>query len=59
MNNNEDKMEDIVKECIHVIESTNLNTYARTSYDISLVEHVRKVFIMNIQKRFNLIKTNY
>ena len=59
MNTNEPSLEEVVEECIKVIESTNLGDAARTSYDISLVEYARQRFIQDIRKRFNLTKTNY
>ena len=49
----------LIRECIKVIESTNLGDIARTSYDISLIEATRQRFISNIEKRFNMTKNNF
>lgn len=55
----ETEVEKLIKECIKVIESTNLGDIARTSYDISLIEATRQRFISNIEKRFSMKSTNF
>ena len=53
-NLNTDLIEKIVKECITVIEATNLADRTLTTYDNSLVEFARQRFISNLEKRFNM-----
>lgn len=53
-NLNTDLIEKIVKECITVIEATNLADRTLTTYDTSLVEFARQRFISNLEKRFNM-----
>lgn len=55
----ETEVEKLIKECIKVIESTNLNDMVRTTYDISLVEAARERYISNIEKRFSMKSTNF
>lgn len=53
-NLNTELIEKIVKECITVIEATNLADRTLTTYDNSLVEFARQRFISNLEKRFNM-----
>lgn len=55
----EEETNDIIQECIKVIESTNLGDMVRTTYDISIIEAARQRYITNIEKRFSMRPTNY